>query len=149
MHAPPPQAIAPPSPAASSREVLSCEVGGRTLRLTAEGEALVYHYGTPDKEELRIVGRAADGNVHYRRRDSAVEGRPFSDAQVRFSRGPYNYIVVWDIHSTSYPKGAHFVVAKGMRTLAVQNCTSYRLDPAAFDFGSLPTDGDQYGHEMF
>jgi hypothetical protein len=146
------QSAASASPMSWPAEVFTCadhDAPGKTLWLTAEGETLVYHFGARSNEELTIIGRPASGNIHYRGRDKMEEGHRFADAQVRFSQGPYSYIVVWDIHSRPpYPKGAHFLVIKGLHTLKVTTCSSFHVDPS-YPFGRLPTDRDAYEHDQF
>ncbi len=141
----------PQSPSAST-EVFSClhdDAQGKDLWLTTEGENLVYHYGFRAREELTIVGRPASGIVHYRGRDMVEKDGRFTDAQVRFSRGPYSYIVVWTIRAPRpTPVEAHFVIAKGHDTLSVRTCESFHVDPT-YPFSRLPTDDDAWEHDQF
>ena len=140
---------AAPVATAPGRGVFACELGGKRLWLTAEGEDLTYHYGAPDREELTIVGRPGAGNLHYRLRDETIDGGRFIAASIRFTNRGYEYIVNYDIQSRPpFPRTAHILVLKGDNTLKVESCLAFSVERSAYDFSQVPSEMPKFYSEI-
>ncbi len=64
--------------------------GGKTVRVTRQGDRLTYRFGTARRPELTIVGSPAARNLFAA---TALHGGTTYYTQLRFVRGTYSYIV--------------------------------------------------------
>ena len=67
----------------------TCVLGSKAVRITTEGEDLVYRYGPAGAPELTIRGSAKNDNIFFRH-----DMGPRSEAQqLRFANGAYAYVL--------------------------------------------------------
>ena len=66
-----------------------CQLGQKAVRVTTEGNDLVYRYGTTKTPELTIRGNAANRKV-FLRHDTAMRAEV---QQLRFVNGAYSYVL--------------------------------------------------------
>lgn len=119
-------ALVAPAPTVLSGPVFECSFGAKQLRVTQEGQALVYRYGTKPKSELRIVAEAKSRRVFYHR---TLYPRG-EDQTLRFVNGDYDYIVFahWtagagpDIELDTAAQYGGLIVRKAGKTLSTRIC---------------------------
>lgn len=108
-----------------------CKLGAKSVRITSEGDELVYSYGSRQNSELIIRGSAQRNNL-FARHDMA---RRADAQQLRFVKGDYSYLL-----SSLFVAGAggddwvKFYVLRGGKVLRAQVC---RGAPSFKDFDQL------------
>ena len=127
--------------AGSPVKIFSCSVGNKTVSVTAVGKQLIYHYGTPIKEEMSIIGGAGTGNTFWMtQRYAGIEH------QLRFKNGQYSYIVynMEGNGNTGVAGVSGLVVMQGTKTIADKSCSKYTEFSTSYNFDDLPEDTDAY-----
>lgn len=127
--------------AGTPRDVFHCSVGQKSVAVTAVGNRLTYHYGTPQKEELSIIGDPGAGNVFWM--SQRMAGMEY---QLRFKNGPYSYII-YSAEGNARSGASSvsgLVIMKGSKQIGDESCSRFAEFDQAFDFGGLPQDTDQF-----
>ena len=100
-----------------------CRLAAKTVRVSTEGDELVYRYGAARKPELTIRGSAKNQNLFFRH-----EMGPRSETQqLRFANGGYSYVLQSQFTAPGYDQtGAEdwvkFYVLRGKALVKVQLC---------------------------
>ena len=114
--------------------------GGKTVRVTRQGDRLTYRYGTNSRSELTILGSPAARNLFAA---TALHGGPSYYTQLRFVRGPYSYIVyaMEGGRITDSAGSSGLIVFRNSRRIVERECA--RMTELSFaSIGDLPEDSE-------
>lgn len=126
---------------AGERTLFTCKLGFKSATVSANGDALIYRYGTAKKAELTITGGPGIGNVFHL--THLMSGR---ERQLRFKRGPYDYTIFSiEPNVRTGAKGVSgLVVKKDGKQLSYRFCRPYASFREGYDWDVLPQDGVDY-----
>ena len=95
-----------------------CPLGTKAVRISTEGNELVYRYELASLPELTIRGSAKAGNLFFRHE---FGGR--SDAQqLRFVNGAYSYVLSSLFVAGGGEDRVRFSVLRGAKVIRTQTC---------------------------
>ncbi|SFD78874.1 hypothetical protein SAMN04488523_102398 [Sulfitobacter brevis] len=121
--------------------VFSCNVGSKTVSVTADNNGLTYTYGANGRTEKTITGGPRSGNLHWMQMRFAG-----LVSQLRFSSGEYSYIVfsAEGNGNTGAQAFSGLVVMQGTREISSKTCNRMTEFNPSFDYNSLPQDDERY-----
>lgn len=85
----------------SEDRVFECSFGRKRVSVSRAGNTLIYRFGTLEKAELTIEGRAESANVFY----AGSFGTLDYSQQLRFVNGNANYVLSEDGLTSEFNKG--------------------------------------------
>jgi hypothetical protein len=125
---------------ASTATIFACSIGAKKVWVTMAGGRFVYHFGTPAKEEMTIVGVPAAGNVFQMAQRFAGP-----EYQLRFVNGEFSYIVYSaEGNNAGAASVSGLVVMRGDKRISDSACSHFA--ELAMPDGALgaPQDKDDY-----
>lgn len=126
---------------AATTSLFSCAIGTKRVRVDVKGGQIIYHYGSPDKDEISIVGTVKAGNIwQMQQRYAGME------YQIRFTKGEYSYIVYSAAGNANVGASAisGLVVMAGKKRIADKSCAHYAELDLPADTLKVPQDVEDY-----
>jgi hypothetical protein len=137
-------ALIPLSPVhaeAPAQKLFRCAIGKKSVSVTMEGDKVLYHFGTPAKDEITIVGSAASGNVF-----EMAQRYAGWEYQLRFTKDNFSYIV----YSTEANEQAGaaaisgLMVMQGTKKILDKSCSPQAYVTLPPDSLKVPQDSETY-----
>ncbi len=125
----------------ATTSLFSCAIGAKKVRVDVKGEQIIYHYGSPGKDEISIIGTVKAGNIwQMQQRYAGLE------YQIRFTKGVYSYIVYSAAGNAKVGASAvsGLVVMAGNKRIADKSCAPYAQVDLPDDALKVPEDTEDY-----
>ncbi|MBV1700797.1 MAG: hypothetical protein KGQ46_03140 [Hyphomicrobiales bacterium] len=122
-------------------KLFSCAFGAKRVLVDVTGGQIVYHFGTPGRDEISIIGSPKAGNIwQMQQRFAGME------YQIRFTKGEYSYIVYSAEGNANVGASAisGLVVMHGKKRIADKSCVPFAELDLPDEGLKVPQDVEDY-----